>query len=157
MRALAADTHHRDGTRRLVKPRQDEGCAVGRAQASRVRRPARVGVQRPTPRDPVTTESRQGDAVAPNRLARPFGVARPEHVWGGESREVSTLVEGSARPGGGWARRSRSATLGVEDPGRLALGRRQPAAGRAAACGSWQALGHSQVSRQAGHPGTRLS
>jgi putative transposase len=84
IKALAADTRHSDGTRRMAKQLQDEGCAVGRAQARRLMRQAGVVVQRPKPRGPVTTASRHGYAVAPNRLARQFGVARPDHGWVGD-------------------------------------------------------------------------
>jgi putative transposase len=101
-------------------------------------RQAGVVVQRPKQRGPVTTDSRHGDAVAPNLLARQFGVARPDHVWGGDISSVwtaegwlyvSTLLDLYARKVVGWARSSRIDTILVEDTLRMALGRRQPAAG----------------------------
>jgi putative transposase len=123
----------------MAKPLQDEGFAGGRAKARRLMRQAGVVVQRPKQRGPVTTDSRHGDAVAPNLLEHQFGVARPDHVWVGDISYVwtaegwlyvSTLVDWYARKVVGWAMRSRIDTRLVEDTLRLALGRRQPAAGR---------------------------
>ena len=74
----------------MAKQLQDEGFAVGRAKARRLIRQAGVVVQRPKQRGPVTTESRHGYAVAPNLLARQFGVARPDHVWVGDISDVWT-------------------------------------------------------------------
>jgi hypothetical protein len=84
IKALAADPRHSYGPRRMAKQLQGAGFAVGRAQARRVMKQAGVVVQRPTQRAPVTTDSRHGDAVAPNLLARQFDVARPDHVWVGD-------------------------------------------------------------------------
>jgi putative transposase len=135
---MAADTRHRYGSRRLAKPLQDEGFAVGRAKARQVMRQAGVVVQRPKPRGPVTTESHHSYAVAPNLLARQFRVARPDHVWGGDISyvwtaegwvSVSTLVDLYARQVVGWAMSRRIETLLVKDTLRMARGRRQPAAG----------------------------
>ena len=81
---------------------------------------------------------RHGEAFAPNLLARQCGVARPAHVWVGDSSEVwtaegwwsvSTLWDVSARHVVGWAMSRRIETMLVEDTVRMALGRRQPAAG----------------------------
>jgi putative transposase len=47
-------------------------------------RQAGVVVQRPKQRGPVTTDSHQSYAVAPNLLARQFSVARPDQVWVGD-------------------------------------------------------------------------
>lgn len=138
IKAIAADTRPRDGTRRRAKPLQDEGGAGGRAPASRLMPQAGVVGPRPQPRGPVTPERRQGEAGAPHLRARPFDGARPEHVWGGDISDGwtaagwlsgSTLVDWDARTGVGWAMRNRSATLLVEDTWRMARGRRPPAAG----------------------------
>jgi putative transposase len=111
---------------------------VGRAQARGVMHQAGVAVQRPTRRGPVTTASRHGDEVAPNLLARQVDVATPDHVWVGESRavwtgegwwSVSTRLDWSSRHVVGWAMRRRIATTVGQDAWRMALGRRQPAAG----------------------------
>jgi putative transposase len=53
-------------------------------------RQAGVVVPRPKPRGPVTTDSHQSDAVAPNLRARQFRVARPAQVWGGAISDVWT-------------------------------------------------------------------
>jgi transposase InsO family protein len=102
-----------------------------------MRRAGVVG-PRPKPRGPVTTESHPGDAGAPNLLVRQCGVARPGQVWVGDISEVwpaegwwsvSTLLDWYARTVVGWAMRSRIDTRLVQDTLRMALGRRQPAAG----------------------------
>jgi putative transposase len=138
IKAIAADTRHSYGTRRMAKQLQDEGFAVGRAKARRLMHQAGVVVQRPKQRGPVTTESRHGYAVAPNLLARQFDVARPDQVWVGDISYVwtaegwlyvSTLLDLYSRKVVGWAMRNRIDTLLVEDTLRMALGRRQPAAG----------------------------
>ena len=99
---MAAGTRHSYGSRRMATPLQDEGFAVGRAKARRLMHQAGVAVQRPKRRGPVTTASRHGDEVAPNLLARQFDVAKPDHVWVGDSSyvwtgegwlSVSTLVD----------------------------------------------------------------
>jgi putative transposase len=111
---------------------------VGRAQARRVMHQAGVAVPRPTRRGPVPTHSRQGDEMAPNLLARPFAVAQPDHVWGGDSSSgwtgegwwsVATRFDVSARQVVGGAMRRRIATTVVQDALRMARGRRHPAAG----------------------------
>ena len=63
---------------------QDEGFHVGRAKARRLMSQAGVAVQRPRRRGPMTTDSRHGDEVAPNLLAREFDVTAPDHVWAGD-------------------------------------------------------------------------
>jgi putative transposase len=138
IKAIAADTRHRYGTRRMASQLQDEGFAGGRAKARRLMHQAGVVVQRPKQRGPVTTESRHGYAVAPNLLARQFDVARPDQVWVGDISYVwtaegwlyvSTRLDLYSRKVVGWAMRNRIETLLGEDTLRMALGRRQPAAG----------------------------
>ena len=60
MQAIAAETRESDGSRRIAKPLQDEGCAVGRCKARWLIHEAGVRVRRAKPRRPITTESRQG-------------------------------------------------------------------------------------------------
>jgi hypothetical protein len=79
--AMHAETGHRDGSRRLAKPLQAEGDAVGRDNARRLRPPAGVAVRR-RKRGPVTPDRRHGDAVAPQLWARQVDVAPPDTVWG---------------------------------------------------------------------------
>lgn len=68
----------------MAKPRQAEGSAVGRAKASRLMKAAGVMGQRPKHPRPITTDSRHGDEVAPNLLARQFDIENPDHVWAGD-------------------------------------------------------------------------
>ena len=135
---MAADTRHSYGRRRMATPLQDEGFAVGRAQARRWMNQAGVVVQRPTRHGPVTTDSRHGDAVVPNLLGRQFDVAKPDHVWVGDIRDVwtaegwwyvSTRLDWYARKVVGWALSRRIDTILVQDTLWMALGRRHPAAG----------------------------
>ena len=90
VKAIAANTRHSYGSRRMAKQLQDEGFAVGRAKARRLMNQAGVAVQRPKRRGPVTTDSRHGYAVAPNLLARQFDVAKPDQVWVGDISSVWT-------------------------------------------------------------------
>jgi hypothetical protein len=82
--AIAAETRHPSGSRRMAQPLQDDGVAVGRDNARRVMRHATRMVPRRTPRHPVTPERRQGSTVAPHLLARPCAVATPPQVWVGD-------------------------------------------------------------------------
>jgi putative transposase len=136
--AMAAGTRHRYGRRRMATHLQDEGFTVGRAQARRWMNQAGVAVPRPKRRGPVTTDRRQGSAVAPHLLARQVDVAKPDHVGVGDSSEVwtgagwlsgSTLWDVSSRQVVGWAMSRRIATTVVQDAWRMALGRRHPSAG----------------------------
>ncbi len=138
VKALAIATRQSSGSRRMAKALQGEGVAVGRAQARRLMPQAGVRGPRPQRWGPVTTESRQGYAIAPNLLARQFDVAQPKHVWVGAISyvwtaegwlSVSTLLDLYARKVVGWAMSSRIDTALVQDTLRMALGRRQPAAG----------------------------
>jgi transposase InsO family protein len=90
IKAIAANTRHSYGTRRMAKPLQDEGFAVGRAKARRLMRQAGEVVQCPQRHGPATTDSRHGYAVAPNLLARRFDVAKPDQVWVGDISYVWT-------------------------------------------------------------------
>ena len=90
VQAIAAGTRHTYGSRRMAKPLQDDGLAVGRYNARRLMRQAKLTVQRRKPRHPVTTDSRHGYTVAPNLLARQFAVAKPNQVWVGDITSVWT-------------------------------------------------------------------
>jgi putative transposase len=115
VQAMHAETGHRDGSRRLAKPLQAEGDAVGRDNARRLRPPTGVAVRR-RKRGPVTPDRRHGEAVAPPLRARQFDVAPPDTVWVGASTSVWTAAGGAylavlwdlhARTVVGWARQSR--------------------------------------------------
>jgi putative transposase len=84
VQAIAAETRHSSGRRHMAKPLQDDGVAVGRYQARRLMQQAKITVERPKKRGPVTTDSRHRDAVAPKVLARQFDVEQPEQVWVGD-------------------------------------------------------------------------
>ena len=58
VKAIAAETRHSYGSRRMAKQLQDEGFHVGRAKARRLMNKAGVAVQRPRRRGPMTTDSR---------------------------------------------------------------------------------------------------
>jgi transposase InsO family protein len=90
MQAIVAEAEHRYGSRRMAKPLQDDGFAVGRHNARRLMRQAKVTVQRSKKRGPVTTDSRQSYAVAPHVLARQFDVEQPDQVWVGDITYVWT-------------------------------------------------------------------
>ena len=90
VKTIAAETRQSYGSRRMAKPLQADGLAVGRDNARRLRRQAELTVQRRNQRHPVTTESRHRDRVAPNRLARQFAVAKPNQVWVGDITDVWT-------------------------------------------------------------------
>ena len=60
IQAIAEQTHHRYGSRRMTTPLQDEGYDVGRVTVRRVMQQAGVSVERRRRRRPKTTESRHG-------------------------------------------------------------------------------------------------
>jgi putative transposase len=157
VQAIAAETRHSYGSRRMAKQLQDDGFAVGRYKARRLMRQAKVTVERPKKRGPVTTDSRHSYAVAPNVLARQFDVEQPDQVWVGDITSIWTtegwlylavLLDLYSRKVVGWALSHRVDTALVQDALRMALGRRQPAVGlihhsdrgSQYACGAYQAL-----------------
>jgi len=93
VKAIATQTGHSYGSRRMAKQLQAEGYAVGRYKARRLMQQAGVSVRR-RKRCPVTTDSRHGYGVAPNLLARQFDVAQPDTVWVGDITSVWTAEGG---------------------------------------------------------------
>jgi putative transposase len=89
-KALAAETGYSYGSRRMAKQLQATGFAGGRYKARQGRRQAGMSVRRRPRRRPVTTESRHGDHVAPNLLARQFDVAHPDQGGVGAITDVWT-------------------------------------------------------------------
>ena len=94
--------------------------------------------RRPQQRHPVTTDSRHRHAVAPNLLARQFDVAQPDQGWAGAITYLWTaegwlylavLLDLYARKVVGWAMSQHVDAALVQEALRMALGRRQPAAG----------------------------
>jgi transposase InsO family protein len=138
VKAIAAETRHSYGSRRMAKQLQDEGVHVGRAKARRLMNKMGVAVQRPRRRGPMTTDSRHGYEVAPNLLARQFDVTAPDHVWAGDITYIwtaegwlylSVLVDLYSRKVVGWAMNQHMDTTLVQDALQMALGRRSPSAG----------------------------
>jgi transposase InsO family protein len=112
VQAIAAETRHTYGSRRMAKHLQHDGFAVGRYKARRLMRQAKLTVQRRPQRHPVTTDSRHGYTVAPKLLARQLAVAKPNQVWVGDITYVWTaegwlylgvLLDLSSRKVVGWA------------------------------------------------------
>jgi putative transposase len=138
VQAIHGETRQSYGSRRMAKQLQADGFTVGRYKARRVMHQAGVAVRRPRQRHPVTTDSRQRHAVAPNLLARQFDVAQPDQVWAGDITYLWTaegwlylavLLDLYARKVVGWAMSPHIDGALVQEALRMALGRRQPAAG----------------------------
>jgi transposase InsO family protein len=138
VKAIAAQTRYSYGSRRMAKHLQAAGFAVGRHKARQLMRQAGIIVRQRTRRRPVTTESRHGYDVAPNLLARQFDVAQPDQVWAGDITYVWTaegwlyvavLLDLYSRKVVGWVMSSHVDGPLVQEAWRMALGRRQPAAG----------------------------
>jgi transposase InsO family protein len=138
VKAIHAETRQSYGSRRMAKQLQADGFTVGRYKARRVMHQAGVAVRRPRQRQPMTTDSRHRHAVAPNLLARQFDVAQPDQVWAGDITYLWTaegwlylavLLDLYSRKVVGWAMSPHIDAALVQDALRMALGRRQPAAG----------------------------
>jgi transposase InsO family protein len=138
VKAIAAQTRHSYGSRRMAKQLQAEGYAVGRGKARRLMREAGVAVRRPTHRRPRTTESRHGYGVAPKLLARQLAGEQPDQAWVGDITSLWTqegwlylavLLDLYSRKVVGWALSSRIDAAVVQEALRMALERRHPAAG----------------------------
>jgi transposase InsO family protein len=136
-KAIAAQTHHSYGSRRMAQQLQHEGYAVGRYKARRWMHEAGLCVRR-RQRHPRATESRHGYAVAPNLLARQFETAQPDTVWVGDITYVWTpegweylavLLDLYSRKVVGWAMQSRVDATLVQKSLRMALRRRRPTTG----------------------------
>lgn len=157
VRAIAAETRSSYGSRRMAKQLQEDGFAVGRYKARRLRQQAEVSVRCRQRRVPMTTDSRHGYGIAPNVLARQFDVAHPDQVWAGDITYVWTqegwlylavLLDLYSRKVVGWAMSGRIDAELVQDALHMALGRRCPSPGllhhsdrgSQYACGAYQRL-----------------
>jgi transposase InsO family protein len=138
VKAIAAKTGQSDGSRRMAKQLQAEGCAVGRCKARRLMQEAGVAVCRPTHRRPLTTNSRHGYGIAPNLLARQFDVEKPDQAWVGDITYLWTaegwlylavLLDLYSRKVVGWAMSAHIDAALVQTAVQMAVGRRQPAPG----------------------------
>jgi putative transposase len=90
VQAIAAETRHTYGSRRMAKPLQADDFAVGRDNAQRLMRQVKVMVQRREQRHLVTTDRRHGSGVAPHLLACQRAVEKPNQVWVGDITYVWT-------------------------------------------------------------------
>jgi len=137
-KAIAEQTAHRDGSRRLTKPLQAEGYEVGRFTGRRLLKQAGVSVAGRRRRGPKTPESRHGYGGAPHLRERTGNVLAPHGAWWGDSTDIwpaegglspSGLLDLYARKVVGWAMREHVETQWVSDAWEMALGRRRPEAG----------------------------
>jgi putative transposase len=138
IKAIAAKTNHRYGSRRMTTQLQDEGYDVGRFTVRRLMQQAGVSVEGRRRRGPKTTDSRHGYGVAPNLLERNCDVTAPHVAWCGDITDIwteegwlytSVLVDLYARKVVGWAMSDHIDHQLVTDALEMALGRRQPDAG----------------------------
>jgi transposase InsO family protein len=99
---------------------------------------AGVSVKPKHPWVPRTTDSRHGEPVAPNRLARQFTVETPNQVWGSDITYLPTqdgwlflavVVDLFSRKIVGWAMASTLETSLVATALTMAIGRRHPLPG----------------------------
>ena len=159
VKAIAAQTRHSYGSRRMAKQLQEEGFRRGPHEGTTVDERGRGDGATPRRRGPVTTDSRHGYAVAPNLLARQFDVSAPDQVWAGDITYIwtaegwlylSVLLDLYSRKVVGWAMSSHIDTTLVQDTLQMALGRRRPSAGSTASFGSWQSIRQSRVPGHAG-------
>lgn len=138
VKAMAAQTGQSDGSRRMAKPLQAEGGAVGRCKARRLMQEAGGAVGRPTYRRPLTPNSRHGYGSAPNLLARQVDGEKPAQAWLGDSPylwtaagwfSLAVLLDVYARPVVGGAMSAHLDAALVQTAVQMAVGRRQPAPG----------------------------
>jgi putative transposase len=138
VKALRGETRQNDGSRRMVKPLQAEGFAVGRAKATHVMQEAGLRGRRRTRRGPVTTDRQHRDPVPPNLLARPCEVEKPHQVWAGDItyiwtaegwRSLAVLLDVYLRKVVGWAMSAHIDSALGQEALRMVLGRRGPTTG----------------------------
>jgi len=138
VRRLAEASDHTYGSRRMAKGLRALGYPVGRYQARGLMREAGEWV-RYRRRYRVTTDSRHGHPVFPNRLARNFTVTAPNRVWASDisyvwTREgwlyLAVVIDLYARKVVGWSLGHRLTSQLVCDALRMALWRRRPKHGQ---------------------------
>lgn len=125
------------GTRRLSRELKAAGFAAGRHKTRSVM--AKLNLQPRYPkRFKVTTDSKHGEPVAPNRLDRPFDVAAPDQVWTADITCVWTLegwlyvaivVDLFSRQVVGWAMADHMRASLCVQALHMAFWRRKPGAG----------------------------
>lgn len=167
IRAVHQQSRARYGSPRVTRELQAQGYRCSEARVARLMRTAGVQAKQRR-RFRVTTDSRHGEPVAPNRLARQFAVAAipgPNRVWASDITYVPTregwlylavVLDLASRRVIGWAMRHTLARGLTLDALQMALAHRQPAPGvlhhadrgSQYACGDYQALltAHGMVS-----------
>lgn len=112
-----------------------EGIGCGKHRVARLRRRHGI-VARRRRRFVVTTRSKVGVAVAPNRLARCFTAPRPDRAWVGDVTFIATrqgwlylavLLDLYSRRVIGWSMSERNDTALVASALEMALAQRRPA------------------------------
>ena len=138
VRWLAQGSDNTYGSRRMAQGLRALGYPVGRDQARRLMREAKVWV-RYRRRYRVTTDSDHRQPVFENLLKREFTVGAPNRVWASDISYVWTgegwlylavVIDLYARKVVGWAMDRRITSALVCDALRMALWRRRPARGQ---------------------------
>lgn len=137
VKALAEESRHSYGSRRMAKQLQAKGYKIGRYATRTVMRKAGVECkQRRCYR--VTTQSKHDFAVARNVLNREFSVGVPNRVWLADITYLWTLegwlymaalLDLFSRRVIGWAMANHMRETLVNEALQMALGRRQPPQG----------------------------
>lgn len=125
------------GAVKCWKALQREGLMYGRDQVAQIRRKNDIYSKRRR-RFVVTTKSKQGHEVAPNRLNREFDVASPNKAWVGDVTFIPTrkgwlylsvLLDLYSRKVVGWSMGNRNDSTLVKDCLEMAIEHRKPPQG----------------------------
>lgn len=159
IRAAVQQSRGRYGSPRITRELQAQGHRCSEARIARLMRQAGLHAKRRR-RFRVTTDSRHGEPIAPNRLQRQFGItAIPgrDRIWASDITYVPTqegwlylavVLDLASRRVIGWAMRHTLERGLPLDALRMALAQRRPAPGvlhhsdrgSQYACGEYQAL-----------------
>ncbi len=141
VRAAYRASEGRYGAPRVHAELRAQGTRVAKKRVARLMRADGLAARRARRRRPVTTDSRHGEPVAPNTLARRFAVAQVagvDHVWVGDITYVPTaegwlylavVLDLASRRVVGWATRDTLDRALALEALRWALADRRPAAG----------------------------
>lgn len=137
VRRVHIESREAYGARKVWKALVAEGIACGRHRVARVRRENDIEARRRR-RFKVTHYARRHKVTAPDRLRRRFQAERPNQCWVGDVTFISTragwlylavLIDLCSRKVVGWAMSDRNDEPLVSAALRMAMARRQPAAG----------------------------
>lgn len=137
MKAIHARVKGSYGSRRMAKELSMTGMPTGRYKARALMQRAGIAARRPK-RFCVTTESRHGYPVAPNRLNRRFETQRPNEAWVCDITYVWTLegwlylavvLDLFSRKVIGWSTSDRLQAGIAQNALHMALSRRHPKPG----------------------------